>query len=85
MFDVSIGNMINTYKCNVDKHIIEIELWNSGKNDFIKIWYSYNNNYNTTTLYYNAIDNNLYGARITDRQAKMIINKIKSALKVHNK
>ena len=74
----------NTYKCKVDNHIVEIELWNNGKNDFIRLWYSYNNNINTAVLYYNAIDNNLYGAKITNKQAEKIVAKIKQALKLHN-
>lgn len=85
MFDVSVGNMKNTYKCKVDNHIVEIELWNNGNNDFVKIWYSYNNNINTTELYYDFTKNNLYGANISERQVNLIIKKIKIALKMHNK
>lgn len=84
MFDISAGVLKNTYKCKVDNHIVEIELWNNGKNDFIRLWYSYNNNINTAVLYYNAIDNNLYGANITNKQAEKIVAKIKQALKLHN-
>jgi hypothetical protein len=85
MFDISAGIMKNTYKCKVDNHIIEIELLNNGDNDFVKIWYSYNNNINTTELYYDFTENNLYGANISERQAKLIVGKIKNALKLHNK
>lgn len=85
MFDVSVGIMKTTYKCKIDKHILEIELWNNTDNDFVKVWYSYNNNINTTALYYNFEKNVLYGANITDRQANLIVSKIKSALKMHNK
>ena len=84
MFDISAGVFKNTYKCKIDNHIIEIELFNNAKNDFVKIWYNYNNNSKTTELYYNFDKNILYGANITNRQAKIIINKIKQALKLHN-
>ena len=85
MFDISVGVIKNIYKCKIDNHILEIELLNSGDNDVVKVWYSYNNNMSTTELYLDLKGKKYYGANITNRQLELIAKKVEKALEIHNK
>lgn len=82
---ISFDIYVNTYTTKVDKHIIEIEIHNYKKNNFISLWYNYNNNFKSIQLFYDINNNNLYGANITSRQKKLIIKKIKKAMELQKK
>ena len=84
--DMLVGIFKNTYTTKIDNHIVEIEL-NNCKDyyKFIKIYYNYSNNMSSTELYYIDKDKMLYGACITEKKKKLIINKIKKAIEIHKK
>ena len=76
----------NTYVTKIDNHIIEIEIANNTKIDYIKIWYNYKNNFLSTYCYYSIEEKSLkYASFLTERQAKILLKKINEAMELQAK
>jgi len=80
--ELSCGNIKNTYKTKIDGHIVEIEICRQKSIDYIKIWWSYNNNWQCTEFYYSKEEDKFLYAKITERQAKILRAKIFQALEM---
>lgn len=80
--ELSCGNMKNTYKTKIDGHIVEIEISRDKMIDYIKIWWSYKNNWLCTGFYYSKEADEFLYANITERQAKILRAKIFQALEM---
>jgi hypothetical protein len=71
-FDISYGVLKNTYKTKIDGHIVEIEICNNAKIDYVGIWWSYDNNWRSYEFYYSKEQDIFLYAKITERQAKIL-------------
>ena len=80
--ELSCGVLKNTYKTKIDGHIVEIEICKQKLIDYIKIWWSYNNNWQSYDFYYSKEKNKFLYAKITDRQAKILRAKVLEALEM---
>lgn len=83
--ELSCGVLKNTYKIKIDGHIVEIEIYKQKLIDYIKIWWSYNNNWKCMEFYYSKENDNFLYTNITERQAKILRAKIFQALEIQEK
>ncbi len=83
--ELSCGILKNIYRTKIDGHIVEIEICKQKLIDYIKIWWSYNNNWQSIEFYYSKEEDKFLYAKITERQAKILRTKIFQALEIQAK
>ena len=83
--NLSCGVLKNTYKTKIDKHNVEIEICKNDLIDYIKIWWSYSNNWRSIDFYYSKEEDKFLYANITPRQEEILRAKVKQALEMQEK